>query len=173
VFSFINKYSFYCLKWRTPRPKLKIRLSRALSDSENLVGLMGSTNRVTSLVLVWLPTFLLQVLCYFIRFLCSDGIGWHEWKLVVWGGGGGWASEMQWGKIMAKSKLERWFPEVSRRVLFIHPVHSYKHEKCIKADCKAHFIVYPFYGVEFIVGVSNPRPAATCVHYTYSMKITK
>jgi hypothetical protein len=36
------------------------------------------------------------------------------------------------------------------------PVHSYKCEKCIKVDCRVHFIVYTFYGVEFIVGVSNP-----------------
>jgi len=43
----------------------------------------------------------------------------------------------------------------------------------MKADCKAHFIVYTFYGVEFIAGASNPRPAATWVRYMYSVKITK
>jgi len=101
-----------------PRPKLKIRLSRALCDNENLVGLMGSTNRVTSSVSVRLPTFLLHIFRYFIQFLCSDGIGWREWKLIVWGGGG-CASEARWGKVMAKSKLERWFAEVSWRVLFM------------------------------------------------------
>jgi hypothetical protein len=52
-------------------------------NSENLVGLMGSTQRVMSLTSVRLPTFLLQIFHDFIQFLCSDGIGGREWELDV------------------------------------------------------------------------------------------
>jgi len=48
--------------------QIKNPFVRALCDSENLVGLMGSTNRVTSSISVWLPTYLLQIFVILFNF---------------------------------------------------------------------------------------------------------